>query len=61
MTCTQGNGFKFGLTKQGIAIQYVVNTFSSHFAWLKLSDNKNCRKFGKYFYSLILQVKFFPL
>ena len=46
---------------QRIVIKYIINIFSGKFVWLKPCSTKNCKKFAKHFYWLLLQVNFFWL
>ena len=49
----EGSEFKFHLTMQRIAIQYILNTFSEIFVWLKPCSTKNYKVFVKYLFWLI--------
>ena len=44
-----------------IAIQYIMNNFSSNFVWHKSYDTQYCKKFAKYSYCQIFLVKVFPV
>ena len=58
----QGGRFKFPLTIQGIAIEYIIHTFLSSFIWLKTLTTKSCKKFMKAIASQLfpaLKMKFF--